>query len=354
VKKPVKNLPASVNARLANLARETGGLFNEVLQYYAIERFLFRLSCSPHRDHFILKGGLIFYARQLPLRRPTRDIDLQASASNAVTEIERSLREICTQPVDPDGMTFDPASVMAERIMKEAALPGVGAKCLAYLGTAQIPIQLDISYANVITPAEIEIAYPTLFDSPEPQLRAYPYETVVAEKLQALVFLGSINDRLKDFYDLWLLSEQVAFEGPLLCEAIRATFTQRRTPIPTVAPVALLPAFAQAKQRQWRAFLGKLGFASATVVDFDAVLVRLREFLLPPGGRGAGCCLRLYLVGRGALAAMSKKPARSPRPGRFFTHTPIPPHLFTSPSAPSPSPRDPPHTARRPRLRQMS
>ena len=199
MKKPVKNLPESVKARLTNLARSTGRPFNEVLRYYAIERFLYRLAQSKYAHTFVLKGGLIFYARQLHLARPTRDIDLQAYASSLLSDVDLIFREICSQPVEADGMRFDQASVKSERIMANAVLQGVGVKCWSYLGAAEIQVQIDVSYANVITPGDITIAYPTLLASPEPRLRAYPYETVIAEKLQALVFLGRINDRLKDF-----------------------------------------------------------------------------------------------------------------------------------------------------------
>jgi predicted nucleotidyltransferase component of viral defense system len=282
VKKPVKNLPASVKIRLTTLARDTSRPFNEVLQYYAIERFLFRLSCSPHHRNFILKGGLIFYARQVPLRRPTRDIDLQASTSNAIDDVERIVREICAQPVDPDGMRFDPASVVGERIMDTAILQGVGVKCLAFLGTAQITVKLDVSCGNIITPQDIVLNYPTLLDIHEPRLRVYPYETVIAEKLQALVFLGSLNDRLRDFYDLWLLSQQINLAGSTLRDAIHATFTYRHTVIPTLAPIGLTEDFAETRQRQWQAFLNKLASTPEPVADFGAVLARLRAFLLPP------------------------------------------------------------------------
>jgi hypothetical protein len=216
------------------------------------------------------------------LRRPTRDIDLQTSVVDAIEDLERVLREGCVEPVEPDGMSFDPASVVIERIMNRAAQPGIGAKCMGSLGTARILIQLDVSYANVVTPAEVELNYPTLFHTPEPQLRAYPYETVIAEKLQALAFLGTINDRLKDFYDLWLLSEQSDFDGQTLSAAIRATFVHRKTEMPTEVPAALTPAFAQARQRQWQTFLGKQAVGTAQVADFAVVLDRLRRFVLPP------------------------------------------------------------------------
>lgn len=282
MKKPVKNLPDSVKARLTNIAGSTGRPFNEVLQYYTIERFLFRLSCSSHAQHFVLKGALIFYARQIDFRRPTRDIDLQTDTSNAINDVVQTVREICVQPVEPDGITFDPASVKGGRILNRANLQGVRVTCLASLGTAQIPTQIDISYANVITPIDISIAYPTLLDSPVPHLRAYPYETVIAEKLQALVFLGRINDRLKDFYDLWLLSQQVAFNGPPLSAAILATFNHRGTPLPAGAPVALTGDFADAKQKQWAAFLDRFASSAEAIADFARVIGQLREFLLPP------------------------------------------------------------------------
>jgi hypothetical protein len=207
---------------------------------------------------------------------------MHASTSNAIADLIHIVRAICGTPVEPDGVIFDPASVVGERIMNNALLQGVGVKCLAILGTAQITVPLDVSYGNVITPAAIDILFPTLLGAPEPRLRAYPFETVIAEKLQALVFLGSINDRLKDFYDLWLLSQQIDLAGQSLCTAIRATFMRRGTPIPTEVPAALTLPFADAKQLQWRAFLNKSVPEAGPVADFSLVLVQLRKFLMPP------------------------------------------------------------------------
>jgi predicted nucleotidyltransferase component of viral defense system len=281
MKREVKNLPASIHARLINLAREQGRPFDEVLQYYAIERFLYRLAESPHSPRFLLKGALLFYSLNPVLSRPTRDIDLEGLTTNNVEALAQIVSEICQQTVEPDGMEYDAGTVSGESTQGEAEYRGVRLRFLARLGTARVRMQLDVGFSDKVTPTPTQVEYPTLLNMPAPRLRAYTYETMIAEKLQAIVALGQINTRLKDFYDIQQLARHVEFSGPRLLQAIVATFEQRHTPIPNSMPPGLTEEFAREKQRQWTAFLKRINATDEGVRDFSQALGEIRKFVVP-------------------------------------------------------------------------
>jgi predicted nucleotidyltransferase component of viral defense system len=279
--RPLKNLAHSVHQRLLNRARESTRTFNELLQYYAMERFLYRLCQSPHGSNFILKGALTLAVWEAPVTRPTRDIDLLAYMNNDLDSVRRVFREVCREDVEPDGLCFDPETVEAERITEHADYSGVRVAFRGYLGDAEIPMQVDIGFGDKVVGPQETAEYPTLLDMPEPRLRVYSRESTIAEKLEAMVKLGEINSRMRDFYDIWLLSRQFAFEGSTLTDAVRQTFRTRGTTLPE-KPLALRDAFAARndKQKQWRAFLRKSAIEDAPD-EFSDVIVRLREFLGP-------------------------------------------------------------------------
>jgi predicted nucleotidyltransferase component of viral defense system len=277
----IKNWPASVRARLLNISRATARPYAELLQYYAIERFLYRLGESKHRSRFILKGALMFHAWGAPLSRSTKDIDLLGYTDNAVENLVAIVQEICAQSVEPDGMIFDREQVRGQRIKEGAEYEGVRLRFLALLGKARIHMQVDVGFADVVIPHPITVDYPTILEMAGPQLRGYSRETVVAEKVHAMVVLGTLNSRMKDFYDVWLLAHHFDFEGIILQEAIRQTFSQRKTAIPQKLPVAFSDQFARDKQNQWQAFLRRtrldLGFK-----EFDKIINDCQTFLFAP------------------------------------------------------------------------
>ena len=197
-----ENVAASVRARLANQARAGGRPFQEILQYYGLERFLYRLSKSEYRERFILKGALMLRVWDAPMTRPTRDIDFLGYTENSIDSLENMIRAICALEVEDDGLDFDPQGVKGERIKEDADYSGVRIKFSGLLEWAKIPMQLDIAFDDVVYPTIDESAYPSLLSYPAPILRMYPRETVVAEKFQAMVYLGTINSRMKDFYDI--------------------------------------------------------------------------------------------------------------------------------------------------------
>lgn len=277
----MKNLPASIRQRLLNKAHATNRPFNEILQYYAIERFLYRMSRSSYSDKFILKGALMFLAWGASVYRPTRDIDFLGFTTNDLEAVARIIQEVCVQEVEPDGLTFDSSTVQSERIKEDADYEGVRVNLIGYLGKAKISQQIDIGFADVVSPAPIMLKYPTILQMPAPQLRGYPPESVVAEKLQALVFLGSVNSRMKDFYDLWVLAEQFEFDGRILQEAIVNTFQRRNTALPREAPAGLSDSFAAENQAQWQAFI-KRTHLEAVPESLSVISQVLNRILVPP------------------------------------------------------------------------
>lgn len=242
--KNVSNLAASVQARLQNQARATKRPFQELLQYYAMERFLYRLSMTPHRARFVLKGALMLHVWDAPLARATKDLDFLGRLDNSLENLERVVREVCTADVEPDGMVFDPTTVKTESIKEDADYEGVRVRFVGLLGKARVAMQIDVGFGDVVTPGAVDITYPALLDFPAPSLSGYPRETVVAEKFQAMVYLRTLNSRMKDFYDVWLLARQFAFDGAVLQNAIAATFKNRETAI-DVAPIAFTPEFTE-------------------------------------------------------------------------------------------------------------
>ena len=198
-----RNLAASVHQRLLNHARAEGRPFNEVLQYFALERFLYRLGCSPQREQFVLKGALMFTAWQSPFTRPTRDIDLLGRLDNSIEQVVSAIQAICQEPVDEeDGLRFDIESITGERIIEAADYAGVRIRFIAYLGTARIHMQIDVGFGDPLVPGPSPVQLPTILDFPPPELQGYSRESAIAEKLQVMFYLGEVNSRMKDFYDI--------------------------------------------------------------------------------------------------------------------------------------------------------
>jgi len=274
------NLAASVRARLRNRAKADGSDFTLVLVRYALERVLYRLSISVHRDHFLLKGALLFDLWFDVPHRPTRDADMLGFGPSDLDSLTAVFRELCAMPV-ADGIEFDPESVSAGEIRKEANYSGVRITFTGTLAGARCPVQVDVGFGDVVTPAPEEVIYPRLLDDlPAPHLRVYPRYTVVAEKFEAMVMLGMTNSRLKDYFDLWILAKYSEFEGDVLQRAIQATFQHRQTPLSQTVPIGLSQGFYedQHKQTQWIAFLRKNRLEEYPLSD---VVEEIKRFLMP-------------------------------------------------------------------------
>ena len=282
-RRELKNVAASVHARLLNKAREEGRRFDELLQYYAMERFLFRLSQSPHVERFVLKGALMLRTHAIEQPRLTRDIDLLGFGPSRTEHLEQIVRDCLRLHVPDDGLSFDPGSVEGSEISREAEYQGVRIRFKGHLGNARTVMQVDIGFGDAIVPGPIWIDYPELLDFGTPRLLGYTLESAIAEKYQAMVYLGMVNSRMKDFYDLWFLARGFSFDGERLCQAIEATFSRRQTDLPADTPVALTPAFSDdpAKQRQWEAFLRKTRI-DADELTLPNVTGRVKAFLTLP------------------------------------------------------------------------
>jgi predicted nucleotidyltransferase component of viral defense system len=281
----LKNVSASVRQRLLNLAHEAGEDYQHILLRYAIERLLYRLACSPHRDRFILKGAILFSLWSESPHRATRDLDLAGRGDNSVHGLEECFRQICTTPVEDDGIVFRAETVRGSEIRRDEEYLGVRLRFLAEIGKARVPMQVDVGFGDDVIPRPHTVRFPTLLSSSPPELRVYPREAVVAEKFHAMVTLGMGNSRMKDFYDLFDLARRFDFDGDTVTQAMQSTFGRRDTPPPHEPPLALSAEFYddQIKRVQWRAFLRKNRVADASL-QLSRVATLLREFLIPPAG----------------------------------------------------------------------
>jgi len=282
-KRGTENLAASVRQRLLNISRQQQEDFNLLLSRYAIERLLYRLTRSPFAEQFILKGAALFAVWTGKHHRPTYDLDLLGYGDGSRATLTTIFGSICQVDVEADGLTFYPDSVRVQEIREGQVYSGQHVDMIAKLDTARIPVRIDIGFGDAVTPSPVLTDYPTLLTLPSPRLRTYPPETVIAEKLHAMVVLGMTNSRMKDFYDLWILARLFAFDGATLAKAIQATFERRQTVIPAVSPTALTGEFATNvdKIKQWQAFLNRNRLNEGSVT-FGEVIAALHHFLWPP------------------------------------------------------------------------
>jgi len=278
------NLPASIRQKLKNHADRTGeSVFQRVLDRYAIERLLYRISQSEFRDRFLLKGATLFTLWGGGPHRATRDLDLLSFGSNQIQDLVDIFKTITSIPDPTDGLSFNSETIKGALIKEDQDYEGVRIQLQAKLGNIRLPIQIDIGFGDALEPGPEEADFPTILDLPKPRLRVYPKEVVVAEKYQALVSLGMANSRLKDFYDIWHLAYYSDFDGKRLSRAIAATFTRRITPLPKKLPLALTSEFYDDKTKitQWKAFVKRTAI-NESQLTLASVSDLLEQFLLPP------------------------------------------------------------------------
>jgi hypothetical protein len=277
------NVAQSVHQRLLTRAKSEGRPFNELLQHYAIERFLYRLGRSEHAEKLLLKGALLLRVWRIPMARPTMDIDVLGRTAGTQDALTAILRDCMATKVDNDGMNYDPDSLTTETITLDADYRGWRIRFRASLGNARVAMQVDVGIGDIVYPSPIWIDYPVLLDQPAPHLLAYTPENAIAEKYQAIVELDLPNSRMKDFHDVWTLARNLEFDGHLLSEAIRRTFERRKTKLPESTPTAFTPEFFEdrTKQTLWRAFLSK-GLPTNEEVPLAQVTNVIWAFLMPP------------------------------------------------------------------------
>jgi predicted nucleotidyltransferase component of viral defense system len=277
------NVAASVRQRLLNRARETGEDYQVLLTRYALERLLYRLGQSDEGERFVLKGAYAFLLWQGESHRQTRDLDLLGHGAPDAERLSEVFRHVCTVDTPDDGVEFNAGSVQAAPIRDQAEYDGIRVTLTAHIDTARLPLQVDVGFGDAVTPPPRPEPFPALLEFPKPTVRVYPRETAVAEKLHGIVLFGIANSRMRDYYDLWYLAKQFAFDGATVAEAIAATFERRNTPLPPEKPQGLTDAFASddQKRRQWKAFLQNRHLG----IDADALPVTVETiaaFLTPP------------------------------------------------------------------------
>jgi predicted nucleotidyltransferase component of viral defense system len=283
---PKRNMGASVRARLLGLSKQRNQPFDLLLTRYALERLLYRLSTTEHRDRFVLKGAMLMTTWFDTKFRPTRDVDFLGFGEAEPEKVLAIFREICAVG-QADGVTFDVDAIKIERNREELEYGGLRLRTQATIDGARVPVVIDIGFGDSIVPGLDEIEYPVLLDAPAPKLRGYKPETVVAEKFEAIVKLGRANSRMKDLYDIWMLSREHEFKGAGLAQAIAATFSRRKTDIPVERPVGLSKTFAEdpAKQQQWKSFVDSIGVELPLLIE---IVDQLAAFLVPHAVEATG------------------------------------------------------------------
>lgn len=278
-----RNTAASVAVRLLQRSRATGEDQQVLLTRYGLERLMYRLGRSESASRFVVKGAMMFLVwRDVPLR-VTRDLDLLATRQPTTDQLRELFRSLCRMAVEDDGVVFDETSVTVEEIREDQQYGGLRVSMRGRLGNIRLPIQVDVGFGDAVTPAPKRGPFPVLLDFPPPMLRLYPRETVVAEKTEAMVRLGLVNSRMKDYYDLWVLIRGFEYDGELLKRAVVATFARRKTDLPAAVPAGLSDEFASDRQKQiqWTAFLRRTHAQAPVGLDFTMVVSEVRSFLLP-------------------------------------------------------------------------
>ncbi len=279
--KQKKNIAASVRDRLLNISKDLKIDFNRILLLYAQERFLYRLISSKYHDNFILKGGVLFYGVHQLKARPTKDIDFLVNGLKKDTKKFKIVISDIINQDSKDGLAFDPSSLSLEEIADDAEYNGLRIKVTTYLEKAKINLQLDMGFGDVIFPEPITFNYPSLMDEDAFEINAYSWESVIAEKFEAMVKLGDLNSRMKDFYDITFIIRNHDFEGYYLKEAISKTFTNRGTELKNYTYIFSTEfKNAEEKQTQWLAFIKK----SRLEVEqkFNLIIETLKNFIEPP------------------------------------------------------------------------
>lgn len=274
--RPKTNLGESIRQRLKNLSEQRKRPFDEILRYYAMERFLYRLSISPHAKNFFLKGGLMLKVWNSSDHRATMDIDLLARPFKQIDNIYRIITEVSELACEEDGIAFDTQNLILRRTQTGGDYHGVSSSFSAKLFTTKMPVLIDIGFNDIVIPKPQQIQYPTLLDMPKPTLLGYTLETVIAEKLESIVKLALANTRMKDFYDLWTILKNHAIQSNRLRIAIREVFANRQTPLKY--PVAFTAEFYDNKEthQRWNNFLSAM---DKPQIKFEDVIFELSRFL---------------------------------------------------------------------------
>lgn len=255
------NVSQSVRDRLLSISKNQKEDYNLTLLRYVTERFLYRLGVSAFRGRYILKGATLLRIAVRDLTyRPTRDIDVLRDRTDDFASILQEISEICSVDVFDDGVEFDIDETSYQEIKEGDVYHGYRFKVPTRIGSAKVPLQIDMGFGDAVYPPPKDIVVQTILDQPEPAILGYPLESVVAEKFEALVSFGMLTSRMKDFYDLYSLAQTQTFDCAVLYESIRRTFSRRKTDLPATVPEVLGDTLLQdpSKEIQWNAFLRRI------------------------------------------------------------------------------------------------
>jgi predicted nucleotidyltransferase component of viral defense system len=279
------NIAHSVGRKLLDISRQRNVDYNIVLIWYCLERFLYRLGRSEYSDKFILKGAMLFAVWTGQPLRATKDLDMTAYGKFNINNLQAVFAEICGVDVENDGIVFDTDGISITPIRENQEYQGQRIKLPVSLGNAKVRLQIDIGFGDAVIPAPVRIKYPSLLNFPVPQIRAYSKETVIAEKLHTMIVLGIANSRMKDFYDIWIMSKQFDFDGSHLINAVIATFKRRKTDLPSELPLSLTEEFGRddTVKKRWNAFINKIDNVGDKV-SLNQAIDQIRDFLVQPLG----------------------------------------------------------------------
>ena len=280
MKKPVSNIQASIHDRLNNQAKAQGQPYNEIFQYYLIERFLYRLSISPYSDQFILKGAMAINLLDAAFPRATRDIDFLGIKDVSLSSLENAIKAICAITVEDDGLEFIPESVVSSPIKINDKYPGIRFNFMVHFGKSVHSMQIDVGVADKIFPAARKIKFTTHIGHKNFMLKTYATEQMIAEKVQTLVQKGQLNSRMKDIFDIWWIASSNQIKGQTLSKSIKTVFINRQTPIPQELAFFKTDYYSQRQQIAWQSLLKKMR-SDMNFPDLPAVLDQLKQFLIP-------------------------------------------------------------------------
>ncbi len=278
----MNGITQSVHQKLLNIRDKTGEQFNHLLIRYGLERLLYRIVASENDGMFVLKGAMLFALWQNVPGRPTRDVDLLGFGELDHERLKTVFADACMAEVVDDGLRFDPKSIVTDDIRDDQEYHGVRIRLIGYLGNARIALQIDVGFGDAIMPDPATIDYPTILDFPAPRIRAYHPATVVAEKFNAMIVLGMMNSRLKDFYDVYIILQHMGIDETQLAKAIQSTFQRRKTPLPTELPLVFTDDFLNDgnKETQWKAFL-KRSLLTDCALSFSQIVESIQQQLWP-------------------------------------------------------------------------
>ena len=277
-----KNYGKSIRSKLLNVAKKEDVFHQTILTRYFQERLLYRISQTKYRSNFYLKGGALMYAYEKLAARPTLDIDfLGYNISNENATIVAAFKEICSVPCEEDGVVFDIYKITAQNITEFKDYHGIRLSIPVKMDTIAQVMTMDIGFGDVVTPSPINLDYPVLLESlPAVNIMAYSLETVIAEKMHAIVDLADQSSRMKDYYDLYNILSKETYDKGTLQEAIEHTFENRHTAY-DANTMFFRKEFADNPQMQvrWQAFLRKI--TKAENVSFQDVVAYIQETLRP-------------------------------------------------------------------------